>query len=138
LGRVDHHRPAFLLATQDKENGAYGRRGRRLLAWLWRSVGHVEISPSACTARKRIMSFVTEEDFETDVFEAGVNVFFKPTKSHYSFFRLGPDNQVVRFAPLSRDATIRHTGPTGDIAGYDPEQVLDMAYQAALKADKHR
>jgi hypothetical protein len=82
------------------------------------------------------MSFVTEEDFETDVFEAGVNVFFKPTKSHYSFFRLGPDNQVVRFAPLSRDATIRHTGPTGDTAGYDPEQVLDMAYQAALKADK--
>jgi hypothetical protein len=30
----------------------------------------------------------TEADFETQVLQAGVNVFFKPTRSHYSFFRL--------------------------------------------------
>jgi hypothetical protein len=81
------------------------------------------------------MSFVTEEDFETDVFEAGVNVFFKPTKSHYSFLRvLGLTTKWCVLRPLSRDATIRHTGPTGDTAGYDPEQVLDMAYQARMSA----
>jgi hypothetical protein len=78
----------------------------------------------------------TEEDFETQVLESGVNIFFKPTGSHYSFFRLGLDNHVARFAPVSRNATVRHTGPTGDTAGYDPDQVFEMAYQVALKADK--
>ena len=46
---------------------------------------------------------VSETDFETQVLEAGVNVFFKPTKSHYTFLRLSNDKYVARSAPLSRD-----------------------------------
>ena len=56
----------------------------------------------------------TETDFEMQVLEAGVNVFFKPTKSHYTFLRLSNDKHVARSAPLSRDATVRHAGPSGD------------------------
>jgi hypothetical protein len=47
------------------------------------------------------MLSVTETDFETQVLEAGVNVFFKPTKSHYTFLRLSSDKHVVRSVPLS-------------------------------------
>jgi hypothetical protein len=76
----------------------------------------------------------TEADFETDVFEAGVNVFFKPTRSYYTFIRLSENKHVARFAPLSRDASVRHAGPSGDTGEYDPVQVLEFAYQVALKA----
>ena len=76
----------------------------------------------------------TEDDFETHVLEAGVNVFFKPTKSHYTFIRLSENKHVARSAPLSRDASIRHAGPSGDTGEYDPAQVLEMAYQVAAKA----
>lgn len=69
---------------------------------------------------------VTEPDFETQVLAAGVNVFFKPTKSRYTFLRLSKDKHVARSAPLSRDATVRHAGATGE---YDPAQVFEMAYQ---------
>ena len=44
---------------------------------------------------------VSETDFETQVLEAGVNVFFKPTKSHYTFLRLSNDKHVARSAPLA-------------------------------------
>jgi hypothetical protein len=43
---------------------------------------------------------VSETDFETQVLEAGVNVFFKPTKSHYTFLCLADDKYVARSAPL--------------------------------------
>ena len=56
----------------------------------------------------------TKIDFEMQVLEAGVNVFFKPTKSHYTFLRLSNDKCVARSAPLARDATVRHAGPSGD------------------------
>src|SRR5262245_34561109 len=49
----------------------------------------------------------TEADFETQVLQAGVNVFFKPTRSHYSFFRLDGE-YVSQFAPLSPKPSIRH------------------------------
>ena len=42
---------------------------------------------------------VSETDFKTQVLEAGVNVFFKPTKSHYTFLRLSNDKHVARSAP---------------------------------------
>ena len=81
---------------------------------------------------------VTETDFETQVLEAGVNVFFKPTKSHYTFVRLSDDKRVARSAPLSRDATVRHAGPRGDTGEYDPAQVFEMAYQLASMLAKRR
>jgi len=78
------------------------------------------------------MTSATEADFEADVFESGVNVIFKPTRSYYTFIRLSENKHVARFAPLSRDASVRHAeGDTGD---YDPVQVLEIAYQVALKA----
>ena len=78
----------------------------------------------------------TEDDFETDVFSAGVNVFFKPTRSYYTFVRLSDDKYVSPSAPLSRDATVRHAGPSGDAGEYDPAQILEFAYQLASKAAK--
>ena len=81
---------------------------------------------------------VTETDFEMQVLEAGVNVFFKPTKSHYTFLRLSNDKRVTRSAPLARDATVRHAGPSGDTGEYDPAQVFEMAYQLASMAAKRR
>jgi len=79
---------------------------------------------------------VSETDFETQVLEAGVNVFFKPTKSHYTFLRLSNDKYVARSAPLSRDATVRHAGPGGDTGEYDATQVFEMAYQLAMVAKR--
>jgi len=52
---------------------------------------------------------VSETDFETQVLEAGVNVFFKPTKSHYTFLRLSNDKYVARSAPLSRLKKLKTT-----------------------------
>src|SRR4029453_4386643 len=34
----------FFWPARDKDNGAYGRHGRRLRSWLWHSVGHVAVS----------------------------------------------------------------------------------------------
>ena len=47
----------------------------------------------------------TKIDFEMQVLEAGVN---------YTFLRLSNDKCVARSAPLARDATVRHAGPSGD------------------------
>ena len=84
------------------------------------------------------MIAVTEADFEMQVLEAGVNVFFKPTKSHYTFLRLSNDKYVARSAPLSRDATVRHAGPSGDTGEYDAAQVFEIAYQLASMVAKRR
>jgi hypothetical protein len=62
-----------------------------------------------------------------------VNVFFKPTQSHYIFVRVSDDGHVSQSAPLSRDAIVRHSG-SGDTADYDATQLLEMAYQVASKA----
>ena len=64
---------------------------------------------------------------------SGVNVFFKPTQSHYTFIRLSDDGHVSQSAPLSRDAIVRHDG-SGDTADYDPSQLFEMAYRVASKA----
>jgi len=82
------------------------------------------------------MTSATEADFEADVFESGVNVFFKPTGSYYTFVRLSDDKYISPSAPLSRDAHVRHAGPSGDTGEYDPAQVLELAYQLASKAAK--
>ena len=73
----------------------------------------------------------SETDFETHVLASGVNVFFRPTQSHYVFVRISDDGHVSRSAPLSRDAIVRHDGDTAD---YDPAQLFEMAYQVASKA----
>jgi hypothetical protein len=77
--------------------------------------------------------FATEADFDTQALAAGVNVFFKPTRSHYSFLRTSGEH-VCPSGLLSRNPSIRHTGPTRDTGEYDAAQVLEMAYQIALKA----
>jgi hypothetical protein len=62
-----------------------------------------------------------------------VNVFFKPTQSHYIFVRISDVGHVLRSAPLSRDAIVRYAG-SGDTADYDPAQLFEMAFQVASKA----
>ena len=76
------------------------------------------------------MKSATDTDFEMQVLAGGVNVFFKPTQSHYTFLRLSNEKHVARSAPLSRDATVRHAGPTGDTGEYDPAQVNERANKA--------
>ena len=75
-----------------------------------------------------------ETDFDAEVLAAGANVLFKPTRSHYTFFRLAENNRLARSAPLSRDARVRHAGPTGNTGEYDPTEVMEMAYQQACQA----
>jgi hypothetical protein len=88
---------------------------------VWRnSEGQVSVTPS-------------ETDFETQVLASGVNVFFKPTQSHYIFVRISDVGHVSRSAPLSRDAIVRHDG-SGDTADYEPTQLFEMAYRVASKA----
>jgi len=59
----------------------------------------------------------TESDFEINVTGAGVEVIFKPTKSHYSYNRLVDQKDIARFGPIS-PARVRHAGATGDIGDY--------------------
>ena len=88
---------------------------------VWRnSEGQVSVTPF-------------ETDFETHVLASGVNVFFKPTQSHYIFVHISDDRHVSRSAPLSRDAIVRHDG-SGDTADYDPVQLFEMAYRVATAA----
>jgi len=40
----------------------------------------------------------------------------------------------VKYGHLSQSANVRHTGLTGDTAGYDPSEVLAEARRIALRA----
>jgi len=79
-----------------------------------------------------------ETDFETQVLASGVNIFFSPSQSHYTFIRLSDEGHVSRSAPLSHDASVRRPGPSGDTGECDPAEVLEIAYQVASKAAKRR
>ncbi|MGB7007267.1 MAG: hypothetical protein WBE05_22995, partial [Pseudolabrys sp.] len=57
---------------------------------------------------------------------------------HYTFLRLSNDKYVARLAPLSRDATVRHAGPSGDTGEYDAAQVFEIAYKLASMVAKRR
>jgi hypothetical protein len=46
--------------------------------------------------------------------------------------------RLARSAPLSRDATVRHAGPSGDTGEYDAAQVFEIAYQLASMVAKRR
>ena len=92
----------------------------------------------ANVAAKMAMKLPADDDFELQVLASGVNVFFKPTKSHYTFIRLSSDKRIARSAPLSRDGSVRHDGPSGDTGDYDPAQVFEMAYELASMAAKRR
>lgn len=76
-------------------------------------------------------------DFEINVTGAGVEVIFKPTKSHYSFNRLVDEKDVARFGPIS-PARVRHAGPTGDTADYSSGDVEAMALRLASEAVRRR
>jgi hypothetical protein len=51
----------------------------------------------------------------------------------HTFFRLAENNRLA-IRTLSRDARVRHAGPTGDTGEYDPTEVMEMAYQQACQA----
>jgi hypothetical protein len=75
----------------------------------------------------------TESDFEINVTGAGVEVTFKPTKSHYSYNRLVDQKDVARFGPIS-PARVRHAGATGDTGDYSSHDVEAMALRLAADA----
>ena len=75
-------------------------------------------------------------DFEVKIFDAGADVIFKPTSSYYWFSRLADFADIVRHGHLSQSANVRHTGWTGDTAGYDPGDVFAEARRIGLRAAK--
>jgi len=75
----------------------------------------------------------TESDFEINVTGAGVEVIFKPTKSHYSYNRLVDQKDIARFGPIS-PARVRHAGATGDTGDYSSHDVEAMALRLAADA----
>jgi hypothetical protein len=77
----------------------------------------------------------TESDFEIKVFEAGVEAIFKPTQSHYLFYRLADAEDIARLGPVS-PKSVRHAGPTGDTDAYLSDEVASMAHRLASEAAK--
>jgi hypothetical protein len=75
----------------------------------------------------------TEGDFEINVTGGGVEVIFKPTKSHYSYNRLVDQKDITRFGPIS-PARVRHAGVTGDTGDYSSHDVEAMALRLAADA----
>ena len=75
----------------------------------------------------------TESDFEINVTGGGVEVIFKPTKSHYSYNRLVDEKDIARFGPIS-PARVRHAGATGDTGDYSSHDVEAMALRLAADA----
>jgi hypothetical protein len=74
-----------------------------------------------------------KSDFEINVTGGGVEVIFKPTKSHYSYNRLVDQKDIARFGPIS-PARVRHAGATGDTGDYSSHDVEAMALRLAADA----
>src|SRR5215469_17694483 len=72
----------------------------------------------------------TESDFEINITGGGVEVIFKPTKSHYSYNRLVDEKDIARFGPIS-PARVRHAGATEDTGDYSSHDVEAMALRLA-------
>jgi hypothetical protein len=84
-----------------------------------------------------MMKQPTEDDFAVQVLEGGVTVLFKPTQSHYTFYRLADPEDIKRFGPLSPQPDgVRHAGPTGDTGDYRSDEVQGMAHSLATDAAK--
>lgn len=76
----------------------------------------------------------TKTDFTVQVRKnAGVDVVFNPTSSHYSFHFLADHEDIMKYGPLSPGSE-RHTGPTGDTDRYDADAIRNMARQLAIEA----
>ena len=84
-------------------------------------------------AHRGRMKRPTESDFEINVTGGGVEVIFKPTKSHYSYNRLVDQKDIARFGPIS-PARVRHAGATGDTGDYSSHDVEAMALRLAADA----
>lgn len=84
----------------------------------------------SATAKKRPEA----TDFEVKVFDAGVDVVFKPTSSFYWFSRFADLGEILKYGHLSQNANVRHAGRTGDTDGYDPSDVLAEARRVGLRA----
>jgi len=80
----------------------------------------------------------TESDFEVRTSEAGVEVFFRPTISHYTFNRFADHRDIADFGPLSPDPRVRHAGPSGGTGNYPAAEVLATAFRLALEAARRR
>ena len=74
-----------------------------------------------------------ETDFDVHVGEAGVNVIFKPTESHYSYRLLADDKDIARFGPVAREPLVRHA-KTNDTGQYPSGEVEAMAFRLACEA----
>jgi hypothetical protein len=82
-----------------------------------------------------MMKHPTKDDFTVEVLASGITVFFKPTRTYYTFYRLADPKDIKRFGPVSpKPDNIRHAGPSGDTGDYWPDQVQGMAHGLATAA----
>jgi hypothetical protein len=78
-----------------------------------------------------------EANFDVKLKDGGVEVTFKPTRSHYSFTFLADPKDIARLGPLSPDYHVRH-GTSGDTGEYVSQEVFEMARRLASAAARSR
>jgi hypothetical protein len=83
--------------------------------------------------RRNVVKSPKQADFDVSVEESGVHVTFRPTDSHYSFYRLVDVEDIERHGPVSL-SRIRHANKSGDTAGYIASEVQEMAIRLATSA----
>jgi hypothetical protein len=96
----------------------------------------IALSP-LCAGYSAILYMIrrpTESDFEVRTSETGVEVFFRPTVSYYTFNRFAHRKDIADFGPLSPDPRVRHAGPSGGTGNYPAPDVLTMAFRLASQA----
>jgi hypothetical protein len=81
------------------------------------------------------MKHPLESEFHVAVFDSGVTVTFKPTKSIYSFYRLADSDDIARLGPVSL-GHVRHAGRGGDTEEYPADEVQRMAQRLASESAK--
>jgi hypothetical protein len=76
----------------------------------------------------------TVSDFEVRILETGVEVFFRPTNSHYTFDRFTDHRDIADFGLLSPDPCVRHAGPSGGTGNYPAAEVQAIAFRVVSEA----
>jgi hypothetical protein len=78
----------------------------------------------------------TESDFEVRIYEAAIEVVFKPTSSHFTYSRFIEHKDIAEFGPLSPDPRVRHARRSGNTGAYRSPEVRAMAFRLASEAAK--
>jgi hypothetical protein len=75
-------------------------------------------------------------DFQVDVFDEQIVVFFVPTKSLYVFERFTNESEIAEFGLLSPLPMVRHGVVTSGTRRFEAAEVEAMAFRAASMASE--